>query len=368
MKRQYLLFVEDEQFNQELFAYAIQDWNAANAEQGREFVPEIASSYEDAVTALARFKVDCALLDLRLPEKSEGGKENATVGNKLANEVLFIQGLPLAILSGHPDEVDESLTEGDLVKTFNKGDKDGFEQALAWLADKWEMMETLRAAKDSIDRMSATVFANRLWPRWSTFSQLEQGKEELIKVISRQYVGHIADIMGVDSEPGVGWHPFENYNVPSLFHDRAHTGDIFELKGDLLVVLTPQCDMANQKITNVILAKCTRGIANWDDNLAVLKTPPSQSKKERSDKFFSDLVNQNLPASTHFLPPLPSSHEPLLIKFSDLQTIPLEDLNKQLGARVASVSNSFISNLVQRFGAYISRTGQPNLEINHFIT
>ncbi|MBY5894895.1 response regulator [Rhizobium leguminosarum] len=366
MRRQYILFVEDEKFNHELFSYAIQDWNSAHFEEGKEFVPEIATSYEDAVTALARFKIDCALLDLRLPEKSEGGKENPIIGNKLANEVLFIQGLPLAILSGHPDEVDESLTEGDLVRTFNKGDKDGFEQALAWLADKWEMMETLRAAKNGIDQMSATVFANRLWPRWSTFSKLEQGKEKLIKIISRQYVGHVADIMGLDSELGVGWHPFESYNIPSLFNDRAHTGDIFEIKGELFLVLTPQCDMANQKITNVILAKCARGISNWDENLGILKDPPSQTKKDRSSKFFSDLVNQNLPASMHFLPPLPGTQEPLLVTFSDLQTVPLGDLNKELGSRVASVSNPFISNLVQRFGAYVSRTGQPNLEINHF--
>lgn len=367
MKRQYILFVEDEKFNHELFSYAVQDWNAAHAEQGKEFVPEIATSYEDAVTALARFKIDCALLDLRLPEKSDG-KENPTFGNKLANEVLFIQGLPLAILSGHPDEVDESLKDGELVNTFNKGDKNGFEHALAWLAEKWDMMETLRAAKASIDEMSATVFANRLWPSWNTISQLEQGNQgKLIKIIARQYVSHIADILGLDGELGIKWHPYENYNVPSLFPDRAHTGDIFERDGDLWVVLTPQCDMANQKITNVILAKCVSGIEHWENNIELLKNPPSETQKKKANKFFGDLVNQNLAASSHFLPPLPGKAAPLMVDFSDIHTVPLVDLNKQLKTRVASVSNPFISNLVQRFGSYISRTGQPNLEIDHFI-
>lgn len=365
MKRNYILFVEDNQNNREMFEYAIGAWNEQQAAAGKEFSPHMAESYEEAVEALRRFRFDCAVLDLRLPNDS--GQDSPDVGNKLAKDVLFQQGLPLAILSGHPAEVDEALGELEFIRTFDKGDEDGYEQAIAWLAGKWEMMEALRSAKTSIDQSAATVFAKRLWPQWSTFSRLEGGDvEKITKIIGRQYVSHIADILGLDNESSVGWHPFECYNIPSLFDDRAHTGDIFESGGEYWIVLSPQCDMATKKVTSAIMAKCVVGHDKWNEHVDSLRTKPSNTKVKDATKYFKDLVNQNLAVSTHFLPPLPGKDEPLMVSFSEIKTATLAELNRTLTARVASVSSPFISNLVQRFGAYISRTGQPNLEFNHF--
>jgi CheY-like chemotaxis protein len=368
MRPNYILFVEDNENNRTLFQYAIDEWNENHADVGKKFVPHLSESYDEAVEALQRFKFDCAILDLRLPNKT--GQDSPDVGNQLAKDVLFEQGLPLAILSGHPDEIAESLADLEIIRTFNKGDEDGYESAIAWLAEKWEMMEALRKAKASIDRSAAAVFAKRLWPQWATFSMLEGGNlEKITKIISRQYVSHIADLLGLDNEGSVGWHPFESYNVPSLFDTRAHTGDIFKWGDDLWIVLSPQCDMATQKVSHAIMAKCVVGLpATWAENIEVLKAKPSQAKVEKATRFFSDLVNQNLAVSIHFLPPLPGTAAPLRVTFPELRTMPLEELNGSLTLRVASVSSPFISNLVQRFGAYISRTGQPNLEIDHFVT
>lgn len=365
MKRNYILFVEDNKNNRDLFDFAIKAWNEEHAEAGKEFSPHMAESYEEAVEALRRFRFDCAVLDLRLPNNS--GQDSPDVGNKLAKDVLFQQGLPLAILSGHPAEVDETLGELEFIRAFDKGDEDGYDKAIAWLAEKWEMMEALRSAKASIDQSAAIVFAKRLWPQWSTFSQLEGGDvEKITKIIGRQYVSHIADILGLDNEGSVGWHPFECYNVPSLFDSRAHTGDIFETAGDYWIVLSPQCDMATQKVTSAIMAKCVVGHTNWNEHVEALKTKPSQVKVDKATRYFRDLVNQNLAVSVHFLPPLPKKAEPLIVSFSEIRTATLAELNDMLATRVASVSSPFLSNLVQRFGAYISRTGQPNLEFNHF--
>ncbi|WP_223564967.1 response regulator [Agrobacterium tumefaciens] len=367
MRLKYILFVEDNENNRTLFQHAINDWNEAHADGGKAFVPHMSASYDEAVEALRRFKFDCAILDLRLPNVT--GQDSPDVGNQLAKDVLFEQGLPLAILSGHPDEIDGTLADLEIIRTFNKGDEDGYEQAIAWLADKWEMMEALRAAKASIDQSAAAVFAKRLWPQWATFSELEDGNvEKITKIIARQYVSHIADILGLDNDGAVGWHPFESYNIPSLFDTRAHTGDIFKIGDDLWIVLSPQCDMATQKVSNAILAKCLVGLpATWAENIENLRTKPSQAKVEKATRFFNDLVNQNLAVSIHFLPPLPGSAEPLRVTFPELMTMSLAELNGSLASRVASVSSPFIPNLVQRFGAYISRTGQPNLEIEHFV-
>lgn len=365
MNLKYILFVDDNEMNRELLSEAVAIWNRNHEGEYRKFDLQIATTYEEAIIALNKYKIDCALLDLRLPE-AEGDKETYTIGNKLANEVLYAQGIPLAVLSGYPAEIDHDLRDLDFIEAFDKGDPDGYEKALDWLADKWDMMDTLRQAKASIDQSTADVFAKRLWPRWSSFANLEGTQEKLTKIITRQYVSHIADILGLDEGDSVGWHPFENYNIPSLFDDRAHTGDIFRLDDGLWIVLSPQCDMATQKVPNVILAHCNVGYDRWAENAEALGDPKSDKQKEKAEVFFRKMVNQNLSMSEHFLPPLPNQANPILVSFGHIKTIPLKDLNANLDMRVASVSNPFISNLTQRFGAFISRTGQPNLEVEHF--
>jgi hypothetical protein len=186
-------------------------------------------------------------------------------------------------------------------------------------------------------------------------------------MVTRQYLTHMADFLGLDDPDNVSWHPHENYVSPALLPDRAHTGDIFELDDECWVVLTPQCDMATGKIKNVVLAQCISGLDKWDEHIAELKNPgASNSAKSKAERFLRDHVNQNLEQKLHFLAPLPGDDKPVVVDFSKIATQPLAELNKRLDERIASIASPFLSNIIQRFGAYISRTGQPNLDINKF--
>jgi hypothetical protein len=55
-----------------------------------------------------------------------------------------------------------------------------------------------------------------------------------------------------------------------------------------------------------------------------------------------------------------------MVDFKKLMTLSLEDLQKQLPQRKASVATPFLANLTRRFGAYISRVGQPDIDVSHF--
>ena len=68
---------------------------------------------------------------------------------------------------------------------------------------------------------------------------------------------------------------------PALMSSRAHTGDIFRFEGVLWVVLTPQCDMATQKVESALLAKCTPGIAEWDANVAAFRAAASNRSQKQ---------------------------------------------------------------------------------------
>jgi hypothetical protein len=173
----------------------------------------------------------------------------------------------------------------------------------------------------------------------------------------------MAELLGIDGTDGPSWHPFENYVSPSLIENRAHTGDIFEIDEALWVVLSPQCDMTVGKIDNVLLAKCELGIKDWHEQIDKLRQAASKTAKREPTDFLRRFVNQGIETSKHFLPPLPGSAEPMLVQFSKIRTIPRLDLNNLLSQRKAAISAPFLSNLVQRFGAHLSRPGQPNIDV-----
>lgn len=372
MNYRHILFVEDEEEQQDSFETAVKDWNRRNEENGRALSFTISPHVEDAMESLERLRFDGALFDLRVKKSanSEGRAEPA--GNGLAKIALRQRGIPVAIITADATVLDPEVRDVGKVEVFDKNPErneigNAYDNAVAWFGNLWGMMEILDAARSKIESSAADIFLKRLWPRWEAFADLDSDNTQAVTdIVTRQYVTHIADLLGLDGPDNVSWHPFENYVSPALMSGRAHTGDIFRLDGTLWVVLTPQCDMATQKVDNVILAKCVSGIDDWAKMVADLRAQESKGSVDKSTKFLQKYVNQNVEPSRHFLPPLPSENEPLLVHFSAVMTIPRDSLNRALEHRVAAISSPFLSNIVQRFGAYISRTGQPNIDIARF--
>ncbi|MER8687037.1 hypothetical protein [Mesorhizobium sp. M1136] len=355
-----LLFVEDDKAQLSLFQDAINDWNEAHPEVPFELTVE--STYEEGLQQLDRLRLDAALFDLRLK-----GGEHKLSGSRLADLCVFQYGIPAAIISGHPADFDRKAEGHEMLAVFNKGDADVYERAIGWFAELSRMIEVLNGTRRTIQAQGAAVFYGRVWPRWKLYEALAGiDTKQLVGIVSRQYASQIADILGIDSEENVKWHPFENYVQPALQESRPHTGDLFKLEDGLWVVLTPQCDMVTQKAETVLLAHCETEILleAWKQHADALKPGASKTKREGAEKYFGKLVNQFEP-SQHFLPPLEDG-KPLMVQFKNLRTVLMADLQKSLSSRVASVASPFLSNLTQRFGSYVSRTGQPNLDINHF--
>lgn len=367
MIRKNILYVEDDDKNVLSFQDAITDWNAENADAGRVFNPLVAKNMAEARDVILSSRVDCALLDLRIPEAADG-RSDADAGNKLAEEVLHRCGMPMAIISGHTGDLDDRLTEGGLIAVFDKSKADSFAEAVAWSGGHWGMMHVLTEARRKFEMLTSEVFVRRIWPQWKEFIELSgDDQDRLATIVSRQFMSHAAEFLGLDDNPdGESWHPFECYVVPPLIDSRPHTGDVFDLDDGRWIVVSPQCDMATGKVESILMAKCAVGLQDFKGHVEAIKNPPSENRRNKADKFLRKQVNQDLPQSLHFLPPLPEEDDPTIINFPELRTIPLKELTDVLAKRKASVSQPFLGNLVQRFGAYLSRMGQPNIDVTHF--
>jgi hypothetical protein len=368
MQEKTILFVEDDPGQQDLFNDAIADWNAANSPKA--FIPSFSTNFKEARQLLMFSRFDCALFDLRLPASDEGGKPSSDMGKSLAEIGLKTFGIPVAVISGNPSDFGSIFDQNTLVKSWIKEGESYYNSVIEWFADLWDMMDVLASVRSSIQESGADIFVRRIWPRWEQFRKLKTSRnQDITPIVTRQYVSHIAELLGLENSDNPGWHPFENYISPALLDDRANTGDIFKFGDELWVVLTPQCDMANKKIKSVLLAHCTAsGFDAWDTNIAKLFAAISTNAAipEKAVRYFHGLVNQNDEISKHFLPPIEGGR-PLFVDFKDVTTKPLIEIDDSLSFRIASIAPPFLPNLVQRFGAYVSRTGQPNINIDHFI-
>ena len=360
MSKMYILAVDDEDNMISLVEDELNEWNESNNAKDRFFGLVTAKNLEEAKERLRHRKIDCALIDLHLPVGNNTERPDPDNGNRLAADILRKTGIPVAIISGHPGEADPDLLRDSNVRAFAKADF-GLEDAVEWLAEQWELMDALRAVRQMLEQSTAEVFSRRIWPNWQKMAKsMGHDSERFATAIARQYASHTAEFLGQD---GDDWHPFEAFIIPSYIDDRAHTGDIFSLDDGYWIVLTPQCDMATSKVPNVLLAKCSLEVKGWEEKLKALKETTDIAQREKAARFFRSFVNQNLSPSEHFLPPVPGQSRPLLVQFGEIQTMPLDKLNGILDVRVAAVSPPFLSNLVQRFGAFISRTGQPNISV-----
>lgn len=363
-----ILYVEDDDKNILSFKDAVEDWNKDNEGENRAFRYHIAKDMEEAHDLIGSIRVDCALLDLRIPDQKDA-KSDADTGNKLAQEVLHKCGMPLAIISGHTGDLDEELLEGGLIAVFDKSAANSFAKSVSWLGSWWVMMEAVFEARKKFEMLTSEVFVRRIWPQWKEFLQISgEDKRRLATIVSRQFMSHAAEFLGLEENPdGETWHPFECYVVPPLIDGRPHTGDVFDFDDGRWIVLSSQCDMATGKVESVLLASCAVGIEGFSDHVANIKDPStSNNQKKNAEKFLRPYINQNLSQAKHFLPPLPGEQDPIIVEFSKLRTVDLGYLVKVLDKRKASVSHPFIGNVIQRFGSYMSRTGQPNIDMKHF--
>jgi|GEM_PF-1086152 len=355
-----ILLVEDDLAQIDSFKTAVSEWNKEN--KTNQFDVFTASSKEDAELAIKHSRIDCALVDIRIPE-SKDSRQSSENGNAIIKQILADRGFPIAVISGNISELDEDISATEHIKQFNKGDKDVGSDAIGWLGENWQMMDVLSKVRTTVEKAGAEIFGKRLWPNWNNLPELDGSK--ISKIVARQYASHLVEKLGMDHPENDEWHPYEAYVNPSLNEARAHTGDVFLLDGKNWVVLSPQCDMATKKISNVILCHCKEGNQTWDANIyKALASNDDVNQRRSSGEKLRKLYNQRIDVSEHFLPPLPGSDKPMMVEFKNLMTIELKELNDPeiLKNRVASISSSFVSNLTQRFGAYISRAGQPNID------
>lgn len=345
-----ILIVEDDAHTRESWQRDIRDFNRSAV---LKFHPVFAATKREALHVLSRTRVDCAVIDLRLPDGDDGSGAAHPLGNDVLQTLLEETGVPAVVYSGYENEASEAVRRSNIRVQSKQGG--AASNILAMFAEQAELMIAMEATRSRIARETARLFNQSIWRRWETRWSNEPDREMITGVIARQTASHIADAL---AQPPVSHHPDEFYVVPALFAERLDTGDLVNLDGQIHIVLTPRCNMANKPPSHIMLAVCNSmpDWAEWKDRLL----NGNSDKKDKARRALRDHATQGHGVATHFLPPLDGSG-PWLVDFQEVRALRAEEVPALLSSRIASVAPHFVPNLVQRYSSYLGRIGQPDI-------
>lgn len=347
-----ILIVEDDEGTRQSWMRDIRDFNRTpNA--ALRFQATFAINKKQAMEALSRTRFDCAVIDLRLPDGDDETGAAHPLGNDVLQKLLIEIGIPTVVYSGYEGEASEIIRLSN-IRVHTKRGGEGTKILVSFEAQAG-LMVAMEATRSRIAKATALLFNQSIWHRWETRWSKEENKEMISEVIARQTVSHIADVMG---QMPSNHHPDEFYVVPALYADRIDTGDLLNLDGQIHVVLTPRCNMANKPPSHLMLAVCSAmpEWSQWKDHFLTGGT----KQKVKAEKDLRSHATQGHGIATHFLPPLDKTG-PWLVDFQEVRTVKSEDIPALLPKRFATIAPHFVPNLVQRYTSYLGRIGQPNI-------
>lgn len=349
-----ILIVEDDEGAVESWERDIREFNRGpNAPF--QFNGTFATTKQQALKILSRTRMDCAVIDLRLPEGNADDGTGHPLGNDVLKVLLQETGIPAVVYSGFEEEASDDV-KGSNIKVYGK--QGGMpEKILNEFALQVDLMTAMEITRNNIGKETARLFNQSIWKRWEDRWSSEENTNMISEVITRQTASHVASSL---SPSEVYHHPDEFYTVPSLVSDRLDTGDLLEFDSGIHIILTPRCNMANKNPSYIILALCTE-IEGWRDRLN-----GSNRVREKAEKELKQHATQGHAIASHFLPPL-DGRGPWIVDFQEMRTIESKEISELVLKRFASVAPHFVPNLVQRYSTYLGRIGQPDIDTNLLI-
>jgi hypothetical protein len=355
MSERFILIAEDDNEALESWGRDIKDFNA---QQGREhqFIAQFAKSKRSALAVLDRVRINCAVIDLRLPDDDSdvNSSSKEPLGNNVLEQILLQVGVPAVVYSGHLVEVSDTVKASKIHRIQKQGG--GAMKALEWLSEHESLMSAMEETHKSIAKESAQLFSQYIWPRWENEWKNLTDPSVLGGVLTRQTATHISEVLTL---PPQLCHPEEFYLVPPI-RERLSTGDLVTVEAKVYVIVTPRCNMARDEYpNNLMLAYCKPMGADWTGLRE--RFNGAEKSKNSATRALQDMVCQSVPISSHFLAPC-GDKGPWMVDFKEIFTLPSSEATALLKSRFATIAPQFVPNLVQRYAAYLGRVGQPDLD------
>jgi hypothetical protein len=171
----------------------------------------------------------------------------------------------------------------------------------------------------------------------------------------------VADLPGEQGQAAIREgmvHPMRMYLIPPIQGSPPQAGDLFtgtvHGKDGYWLLLTPSCDVAQNKADWVLLAKC-----NLLEDTAVYKANHEKASKA-TQRALLDLLRNNRGERYYYLPAAFTIPH-LIVDLQQLEGPLCSELDKLSPA--ATLDSPYAEALASRFSRYFARLGTPDLDL-----
>lgn len=370
MTRQYnILLIDDDLDQGEQLRDAVEEINS----EGLEFTVscKIATNEKDATYLLYTESFDGLIVDLQLNQGEEVGSGIELSGNTLLNHILEKELVPVIVRTGTPEMFNNKFEDSNnIIKIYAKGEANFYDIVLELIkineSSLFKIFGTRGKIRESINQLFWQVIPE-CFSSWNGELTITMPDKE--KTIIRYISSWLINKYNFIDNQYTTQDPIEMYMFPNTI-EQVCTGDIFIKDKQYFFVLTPACDLANQKTDNILLANIVSHsvITRFFQEIEEFKDldPSSQESKynKKMNKLSRWFRNGELPRF-HFLPKV-SFFDGGFIDFQQLSSVSYDSENRRISdndyEKLGVLTDSFVKEIISRFGAYYQRQGQPEFD------
>jgi hypothetical protein len=325
----------------------------------------VLEDFDVAIAELPKYRFDLVVLDLKDDAIDLDG--DAYKGNAVFEKIKKTQFCPVVFYTAHPRHA--VINETPFVKVVTRGEIS-------------ELLETISSFIDTkLPHISRHIEDEKIKYMWSF---LEEKKSEFFKKnavlssdlayllsrrlsfsLKRESIKTFVSTLtpdNVDENSGSNIRPIEMYLMPPL-HPTLLGGDILRSKkGRYFLVVSPSCDLEQNKADYILLAKCelVRDQPEFSKFQKCIKEEKEISNSARSE--LEALVANNRKGQRDRYVCLPGAMDlPYLV--ADFQQICRVKFKSIIvDYRVASLDSPYAEAVLSKFTNYYSRIGTPDVE------
>ena len=229
----------------------------------------IENDFDRGYELVANGACDVVVLDVRR-DRTERKSEDRTQGKRVYSEIREVRFLPVIFWTALPDEVADDEME-PLVRVFSKDDLDKVPEAV-----RTAILSGVAEVTRDIERDVADVMRKYLWDELAPHWQEDTGGDP--KEVAYVLITRVASSLRAQNIPGLEERPSHRYIYPPvsdalesgqvLWRENPHNG---EIEDEWYVVLTPACDLKQDKARFVLLARArsletNKRYAEWEES------------------------------------------------------------------------------------------------------
>lgn len=353
-----ILVVEDNKATIAIYERAIKTHNRTNPDY--LFEMETTDTKVDAIDKLTRIDkiFDGAIIDLDLNDTK--GYDSSS-GREVIRVIKEKLRFPVFVISGTiGDLTEDEKEESDLYKVVDRNDS-SFSFIDEFIKIHATGITDILNRTGKIEEYMNKIYWEHLssslkpWMEEDSRRSVEAKKQSLIRYV----IFHLQEYLDISTEESGDFSDYfpAEFFITGPIKTKLFTGDIFVYNNCRHVVITPACDFGNSKVDRVLCLKINN-LEEIDSNF--INTDMTNKVKQNLKNFLTN----NKPRY-HFIPSLyfkDVEHSAGIIDFQNQTSLDFNEANDSSKVeRIATISQPFLKDLIERYARYYARQGAPNI-------